>query len=272
MSSPIPADVIEVHGGYRRSAVEAQQFDHSFGRGRGGGAVSELTNASGQPANLLPRPITGEELQTVIKAERANTPFLLYRDAVAHLTVVRLGGAQELTAGRRQSNDIALAWDDEVSRLHARFELVAGAWTIVDDGLSSNGTFVNAARVSARRRLHDGDAIRLGRTLLVFRNPGAETSAATREPTDVIHPPELTTTQQRVLVALCRPYKPGRGGRLPATNQKIASEVSLSVDAVKRHLRALFVKFAVQDLPQMRKRAELVERALASSAVRQTEL
>jgi hypothetical protein len=32
------------------------------------------------------------------------------------------------------------------------------------------------------------------------------------------------------------------------------------------------VKFAVQDLPQMRKRAELVERALAAGAVKQGEL
>jgi pSer/pThr/pTyr-binding forkhead associated (FHA) protein len=272
MSSPKQADVIEGDGGYRRNAVEAHRSDHSLVHGRGRRAVSELTDASGRSPNALPRPVTGEELQAVIRAERARVPFLLYRDAVARLTIFRLGDARELTAGRRHNNDIALDWDDEVSRVHARFELIGGSWTIVDGGLSSNGTFVNAARVSGRSRLHDGDVIRLGRTLVVFRNPGTQTGAATRAPGEVIAAPALTTTQHSVLVALCRPYKPGQGGRLPATNQEIAGEVSLSVDAVKHHLRTLFVKFAVQDLPQVRKRAELVERALASGAVKQGEL
>jgi DNA-binding NarL/FixJ family response regulator len=39
------------------------------------------------------------------------------------------------------------------------------------------------------------------------------------------------------------------------------------VDAVKTHLRTLFAKFGVQDLPQNQKRVKLVERALQSGAI-----
>jgi len=50
--------------------------------------------------------------------------------------------------------------------------------------------------------------------------------------------------------------------RDPATNQQIADELFLSLDAVKTHLRMLFHKFGIEDLPQNQKRARLVEMAL----------
>ena len=39
------------------------------------------------------------------------------------------------------------------------------------------------------------------------------------------------------------------------------------MDAVKTHLRALFAKFGVGDLPQNQKRVKLVERAFQSGAL-----
>ena len=45
----------------------------------------------------------------------------------------------------------------------------------------------------------------------------------------------------------------------PATNKQIADEVFLSVDAVKGHLRTLFERFELGDLPQNQKRLRLVE-------------
>lgn len=53
----------------------------------------------------------------------------------------------------------------------------------------------------------------------------------------------------------------------PATNQEIAEQVFLSVDAVKAHLRTLYRKFAIEDLPHNRKRARLVELAIAAGYV-----
>ena len=70
----------------------------------------------------------------------------------------------------------------------------------------------------------------------------------------------LTDTQRRVLVALCRPLRDSAYAT-PATNQTIAGEVFLGVDAVKVHLRALYRKLGIGDLPQNEKRARLVELA-----------
>ena len=69
----------------------------------------------------------------------------------------------------------------------------------------------------------------------------------------------LTDTQRAILVALCRPRAGGNRYATPATNQEIAAEVFLSVDAVKAHLRALYRKFGVEPLPHNQKRARLVE-------------
>jgi DNA-binding NarL/FixJ family response regulator len=71
-----------------------------------------------------------------------------------------------------------------------------------------------------------------------------------------------------VLVALCRPLKDSAYAQ-PATNREIAEEVHLSVDAVKAHLRVLFVRLGMEDLPQNQKRARLAAFALVNSLVRQ---
>jgi DNA-binding NarL/FixJ family response regulator len=44
------------------------------------------------------------------------------------------------------------------------------------------------------------------------------------------------------------------------------------VDAVKTHMRALFEKFDVQELPQNRKRVAVVERALQTGLITPREL
>jgi DNA-binding NarL/FixJ family response regulator len=75
-----------------------------------------------------------------------------------------------------------------------------------------------------------------------------------------------------VLVELCRPFTDGAAFTTPATNQQIAGELHLSVDAVKTHLRALFEKFGVDELPQNRKRVALVGRALQSGLISEREL
>ena len=82
----------------------------------------------------------------------------------------------------------------------------------------------------------------------------------------------VSPAQKRVLVALCRPFKDGAAFATPSTNGDIADELHLSVDAVKTHLRALFEKFGVEDLPQNQKRVALVERALQSGLISERDL
>ena len=44
------------------------------------------------------------------------------------------------------------------------------------------------------------------------------------------------------------------------------------MDAIKTHLRALFAKFGVEDLPQNQKRARLIERAFQTGLVSERDL
>jgi hypothetical protein len=78
-------------------------------------------------------------------------------------------GAPELSIGRADQSDIALS-DPGVSRNHARV-LREGDDFIVEDLRSTNGTEVNGQPVR-RRRLADGDVIKLASSTLQFRREG----------------------------------------------------------------------------------------------------
>jgi DNA-binding NarL/FixJ family response regulator len=58
----------------------------------------------------------------------------------------------------------------------------------------------------------------------------------------------------------------------PAANAAIADELVLSVEAVKTHLRSLFERFEVGDLPQNQKRAKVAEIALRAGIVSERDL
>lgn len=197
---------------------------------------------------------------------------LLYRDGEGSLQVVALESLSALTIGRGSGCDLRLPWDDRVSRLHAQLDRVGTDWTVVDDGLSRNGTFLNGERVTGRRRLHDGDTLLLGQTSFSFREVRAKTSQLTMVQDEVLTVSSLSATQRQILTALCRPYKQDTPYATPASNLQIAAEVFLSVDAVKTHLRTLFQKFHIEDLPQNQKRTKLVERAFALGIVARRDL
>lgn len=204
------------------------------------------------------------ELQQRIAAERSGAPFLLYRDGEGALRIVPLD-RDRLTVGRHADSDVALPWDGEVSRVHAELERIHDEWTLVDDGRSSNGSYLNGDRIAGRRRLRDGDTVRFGRTVVVFRAPTGRESVRTA-PAESGPAPHLTDAQRRVLVAVCRPFTRSAFAA-PASTRDIAEELVVSTETVKTHLRALFAAFGVEDLPQNRKRAELARRAFELGAV-----
>jgi FHA domain-containing protein len=68
-----------------------------------------------------------------------------------------------VTVGRGGQNDLVLSGDDFASARHARIESRGdGVW--VQDLDSTNGTFVNGARVAGAQRLGAGDILRVGET------------------------------------------------------------------------------------------------------------
>ncbi len=220
------------------------------------------------------RQTSAPELKAQIEAERGGRPFLVYRDGAGEQRIVVIEeGVAELWVGRGEAAGLRLEWDEEVSALHAQIEVVGGECTLLDDGLSRNGSFVGEERVHGRRRLRDGEALRFGRTTVLYRRPGEGTaSEATVIATETPAAATISPGQRRVLLALCRPFKDGGAFATPPTNQAIADELHLSVDAVKTHMRALFEKLGLEDLPQNRKRVALAERALQSGVVGRREL
>jgi hypothetical protein len=71
--------------------------------------------------------------------------------------------ARQIRLGRGGENTVRLDGDDFVSSRHAMLEPRAdGLW--VEDIGSTNGTFVNGARVTTARMLLVGDIIRIGQT------------------------------------------------------------------------------------------------------------
>jgi pSer/pThr/pTyr-binding forkhead associated (FHA) protein len=212
------------------------------------------------------------ELKAQIEAEREGRPFLVFRDGEGEQVILPIEANAELWVGRSPSADVRLEWDEEVSALHAQVEVVRDECTLVDDGLSRNGSFVNEERVHGRRHLRDGDSLRFGRTLVQYRRPGEDAPEATVAAGEVPLAATISPAQRKVLLALCRPYKEGDSFATPATNQQIGEELHLSVDAVKTHMRALFEKLEVGDIPQNQKRVALVERALQSGIVNRREL
>jgi FHA domain-containing protein len=212
------------------------------------------------------------ELQERLAAERRGLPFLIYRDAEGAQRIVDLPAAPgRLTVGRRAGSAVELGWDTEVSRLHAELELIGDEWTVLDDGLSHNGTYVNGNRIPGRQRLRDGDSLRFGQTIVVFADPGSSGSSVTRASSPVPRHEDLSAGDREVLIALCRPLKDNPYG-VPATNQEIAGELHLSIQAVKSRLHGLFERFGLQDLPQNQKRARLAADALQSGTISSRDL
>jgi len=209
---------------------------------------------------------TPAELKEMIAAERTGHPFMVWRTENGQQRLLLLDQqGWRVTIGRDPAADVSLPWDAEVSRSHALLEKVGRGWTLVDDGLSRNGSFVNGTRVIGRRRLRDKDRLVFGATAVTYR----ETSGGTTQTASAIDSPAaipLTPMQRKVLIALCRPVQ-ASASATPATNRQIAEEVYLTIDAVKAHLRVLFERYGLSQLPQNEKRARLVAAVLDSGVL-----
>jgi hypothetical protein len=134
--------------------VEAAEREADYAAGPAGGAAAAPV---GPHTAMLPgqRP-----------SQRVRAPATLTLISGGQPVRVYALGASELSIGRADQSDIALS-DPGVSRNHARV-LREGDDFIVEDLRSTNGTEVNGQPVR-RRRLADGDVIKLASSTLQFR-------------------------------------------------------------------------------------------------------
>jgi hypothetical protein len=212
---------------------------------------------------------TQEELEARRAAERIGAPFLVYRDDAGRQHIFSLAERmRSITLGRREEADISIPWDPEMSRLHAELELRAGEWTVSDDGLSQNGTWVNGLRLSGRRRLADGDLLRVGRTIFAYCAPAVSGAVGpTLVPGELSATPRFSEQQQRVLRALCRPLFTDGEGINPATDEEVAEATGIPIDAVISELDHLGRAMGLEGMPHGDQRAEIALLAMRSGLV-----
>ncbi|MEA2167729.1 MAG: hypothetical protein QOF76_1029, partial [Solirubrobacteraceae bacterium] len=96
--------------------------------------------------------------------------------SLGELTIISGTGAgtsttlrDSATIGREEDNDLRVL-EAEVSRRHAQVTIQNGqAW--IDDLKTVNGTYVNGERVIDHQRLHDGDQIQVGLSIIQLTLP-----------------------------------------------------------------------------------------------------
>lgn len=176
--------------------------------------------------------------------------------------------AGRATIGRGAENDVALPWDRTVSTLHAVLQRYPSGWSVRDLG-STNGTFVNNARVTAEHRLRNGDEVTVGASRLVFRlrNAPPSTVTAGADP-----PPHVTRRERDVLLALCEPLVEGDMFTEAATVASIAERLVVTEAAVKFHLANLYDKFDIHDTGDGGRRSRLANEAIRRRALTLSEL
>ena len=164
-----------------------------------------------------------------------------------------------------------LDFDREVSRLHAAIERVGAAWMLIDDGFSTNGTFLNGEEPVRRVLLSDGAFITMGQTTLQYRAPSDRQSEPTR-PRGVR--PSRPSCTARAAACWSSFAVRSRGSRpgAPATNREIAASLIVSLPTVKAHVRQLAQQFGVAEEPQNRKRLALAQQALRVGSITERDL
>jgi len=115
---------------------------------------------------------TAPQESIVLSPQEAAEARVVHLPPAVKLVVVQspaltTGTVVELTSptriGRGADNAMRLEGDDYVSSRHAVLEPRSdGLW--VEDAGSTNGTFVNGARVTTPRLLRRGDVVRIGQT------------------------------------------------------------------------------------------------------------
>lgn len=155
------------------------------------------------------------------------------------------------TLGRHPSSDLQFdpERDLDVSARHAAVFRQGGTYVVRDLG-STNGTWLNGARVRSDTTLEPGDRIRLG-----ARGPEVEFTLTTVEhrppprmtdPLPSPAPPAVSTTPVTAAAAPTPPKPPSRApGDEPDTDLRIRMEVARQTDQLRRRIGTVLLLLVV---------------------------
>ncbi len=142
------------------TAVSVMRSD-LFGR-----RVAPRATKGGRPATPAPKPTKAAKPPKPAKGKRGVPSVLVITGGALSGTSVRLTD-QPVTLGRSQDSTIVLD-DDYVSSRHARFFPRDGQWLVEDMG-STNGTYLDRAKVSEATPVKIGMPVRIGKTVVELR-------------------------------------------------------------------------------------------------------
>jgi len=132
---------------------------------------------------------TDDEFEGTIFSSGPLFPVAGAADAIGHYLVVVQGtepgkrievDSAALTIGRDAKQATVVFPDTQVSRAHAMVRVVNGR-AVVEDLKSTNGTFVDAARVASRTTLREGNVIRMGAHALRYERRSRKDVQRTKE-------------------------------------------------------------------------------------------
>ncbi|MBS0569948.1 MAG: FHA domain-containing protein [Proteobacteria bacterium] len=133
------------------------------------------------PLPRRPEPTSGEDGRTRV---RMALPKFIMRGVSGPTFGKTFGVTGTLTLGRSAECDISIP-SDEISRHHAKLQLVADG-VLVEDMGSANGTFVNNQRVHASALMKHGDELRLDTVRFMLMSPAAEAASSAPRPPEPV--------------------------------------------------------------------------------------
>jgi DNA-binding CsgD family transcriptional regulator len=138
-----------------------------------------------------------------------------------------------LTVGRGAWCDIVIGWDPSVSRTHAVIERFGSMLTIEPAGEPTNALTIKSIPLRGRVPLEDGQAIKLGDTLVYVRLPpeAAEQGTVRLESAQSVPEPLVPLTRRQREVVLALEADPD------ATNRQLGERLGLSIETIRTHLK-----------------------------------
>ena len=114
---------------------------------------------------LSPSAAAAAGLGTAAARPRRQVRLVVQRSSSLEIGATFSAESAPITLGRGSQSDLVLDGDEFASARHARIE-VRGDSVWVQDLDSTNGTFLNGARVVGAERMSPGDILRVGETEL----------------------------------------------------------------------------------------------------------